>query len=376
MLPQNGSFAALQRSVVTWGGRGYSTANHVCCKICQNMKRRESSSPTIPVRYARGIAIAAEKRGLPVNALLERAGIDRQSIELSRARLSLKQFSRFFGAVADAMDDESVGLGQFPVRRGTTEIICRAAITGTTLAEAAAIAASVLNAVSADTEVRFEADLAGHRIRWKNRLQPVADNALFYEVSILTIYAVLSWLIAARVPLLRTDFPFPQPRHLFELRSMLPGRLCFDQEYACLWLAPHAASMAIRKESGDISKLIRLAPASLIEGVLLKGRTAVQIRDLLRASFPVLLTLDDVACKLALSASTLHRKLQQEGETFQSVKDHLRRDMAIYALTRTSRPLKQIAHELGFSDQSTFQRAFTHWTGGAPGAYREVSRLT
>ena len=52
----------------------------------------------------------------------------------------------------------------------------------------------------------------------------------------------------------------------------------------------------------------------------------------------------------------------------------MRRDAAIEYLARPDLTLIEIANLLGFSEPSTFHRAFKKWTGVAPGEYRH-SRL-
>jgi len=74
---------------------------------------------------------------------------------------------------------------------------------------------------------------------------------------------------------------------------------------------------------------------------------------------------------LAMSPQTLRRHLQQEGESFQAIKDHWRRDLAINLLAESSLPIAEIARRTGFSEPSALHRAFKKWTGLAPGAYRE-----
>ena len=71
-----------------------------------------------------------------------------------------------------------------------------------------------------------------------------------------------------------------------------------------------------------------------------------------------------------MSTSTLQRRLASEGASFQSLKDELRRDMAIVRLNTSTISLGALAYELGFADSAAFQRAFKGWTGSAPGAYR------
>jgi AraC-like DNA-binding protein len=73
-----------------------------------------------------------------------------------------------------------------------------------------------------------------------------------------------------------------------------------------------------------------------------------------------------------LSPRTLHRRLQEEGSSFQASKDAWRRDLAIsrLATSKTSTDA-QIAADLGFADSAAFYRAFLRWTGMAPAHYRK-----
>ncbi len=108
----------------------------------------------------------------------------------------------------------------------------------------------------------------------------------------------------------------------------------------------------------------------MVEALLVRESLALETRRVLQQALPTLLSLTQVAERLAVSPRTLHRKLEESGLSFQQIKDSLRRDLALHMLTRRATPLKQIATNLGFSDQSTFQRAFVQWTGLPPGEYR------
>jgi AraC-like DNA-binding protein len=66
----------------------------------------------------------------------------------------------------------------------------------------------------------------------------------------------------------------------------------------------------------------------------------------------------------------LCRRLAAEETAFQTLKDELRRDIAIQRLTGTTDPIAAIAGDVGFDDPTAFHRAFRHWTGSTPGEYR------
>ena len=64
------------------------------------------------------------------------------------------------------------------------------------------------------------------------------------------------------------------------------------------------------------------------------------------------------------------RHLHQEGSSFLQIKDHWRRDLAISLLAETTLAVAEIARRTGFSEPSTFHRAFKKWTGVQPSAYQ------
>jgi AraC-like DNA-binding protein len=72
---------------------------------------------------------------------------------------------------------------------------------------------------------------------------------------------------------------------------------------------------------------------------------------------------DDLAALLHTSARTLHRQLKEEGASLQALKNQVRHQRATELLTRTNRPIKQIAQEVGFQNEKSFRRALKGWEG-------------
>ena len=82
--------------------------------------------------------------------------------------------------------------------------------------------------------------------------------------------------------------------------------------------------------------------------------------------------LKTTARKLALSCRALQRKLNEQGTSYQEVLDHLRRELAVDLLTKGQIEIEEIAHFLGFSEPSSFYRAFRRWTGKTPQEYLQL----
>jgi AraC-like DNA-binding protein len=81
-----------------------------------------------------------------------------------------------------------------------------------------------------------------------------------------------------------------------------------------------------------------------------------------------------IARRLGLSTRTLQRRLEEHGTSLQDLLEEMRRDLAIRYLAQPDITISAVAYLLGFSEPSTFHRAFRRWTGTTPGDYRRRMR--
>lgn len=81
------------------------------------------------------------------------------------------------------------------------------------------------------------------------------------------------------------------------------------------------------------------------------------------------ISMDKVAKDLAMSRQTLYRRLKDEGVTFAEIHDDLRQRMATEYLAAQKVTVNETAYLLGFSEASSFVRAFKRWTGRSPTAF-------
>lgn len=78
---------------------------------------------------------------------------------------------------------------------------------------------------------------------------------------------------------------------------------------------------------------------------------------------------ESVASQLNMSVRTMQRRLKKEGISFNQLLNECRHHLAIKLVAEKNLPLTEIAHMLGFADQSSFTRAFRQWTGVSPKQY-------
>ena len=83
------------------------------------------------------------------------------------------------------------------------------------------------------------------------------------------------------------------------------------------------------------------------------------------------MSVERVAGRLNMTARSLQRKLRDEGTTFSKLVDEARRELAEDYIHDPSFSLMEAAFILGFSDYSSFSRAYKRWTGMSPSKARK-----
>ncbi len=84
--------------------------------------------------------------------------------------------------------------------------------------------------------------------------------------------------------------------------------------------------------------------------------------------------LEEVAQSIGLTGRALQNRLKSGGYHFKDVVDEVREQLAYAYLQNSDTSIIDIAFLLGFSEQSSFSRAFRRWTGMAPVEYRRRNR--
>ena len=81
-------------------------------------------------------------------------------------------------------------------------------------------------------------------------------------------------------------------------------------------------------------------------------------------------TLDAAARLAGMHGRTRNRRLSAHGTSFFQLREEARREVARRLLESTNRPASRVAVFLGYTDASSFTRAFRRWSGMGPAEWR------
>lgn len=105
------------------------------------------------------------------------------------------------------------------------------------------------------------------------------------------------------------------------------------------------------------------APPALVDEV--KARVRRQLGD----GDP---SLECIAEQLRLPVWTLQRRLGDQGLSFTTLVDQVRRELATHYLQQANLPISELALLLGYSEISAFSRAFRRWFAVSPRQWRQA----
>jgi len=311
----------------------------------------------------------ALERGFDVPALLDRSGIDAELTRAPKARVTAAAYAQLWAVLADAMDDEFFGMDGHPMRRGSFRLMCQAAMQARTLERALHRMIAFLRAVLDDFFIELRSD--GRRAVLCVHDGGKVRRMFSYATLLILVHGLSCWLIRRRIPLLEATFRCPEPPGADDYRSRFCATAMFDASVT--QVSFDACFLALKPVATDLSlqSFLRGAPANLLVKYRDDAGLAATIRRRLRRQRPdEWPDLDELACNMGIASATLQRRLQNEGTTYQGLRDDLRRDIAIDLLGDAAVTVAEVATEVGFQETSAFHRAFKKWTGVSPGAYR------
>lgn len=341
----------------------------------------QATRHTIAMQQVLNTLLGARRLGLDIGGPLRRAGIPLALLEAPQARITPAQYAQLLRQLRHRSGDEFWGLGRQRLPVGSFAQCCRLLVHCSTLGEALRLAFRHFHGLPGDFTARLTVEAGVARVRlWPRAAVPPPADALaaaaheYNERCFLFLgHGLACWLVARSLPLQALHYRSAAPEPASETPRIFRAPVHYGASHSGLQFDAHWLGLPVVQNPQSLREFLRQAPDALLVRYRDQASLTERIRRLLRAHLREedMPSLEQVGRTLAITPQTLRRRLREEGQNFQALKDDLRRDAAIDYLARPEMTLVDIAGQLGFSEASTFHRAFKKWTGVAPGEYRQ-----
>jgi AraC-like DNA-binding protein len=167
-------------------------------------------------------------------------------------------------------------------------------------------------------------------------------------------------------------FPYHRPMQIADYEAVFRAPLRFGRPTAQLVFREVDLDRPVVAADETLAGYLDHLAEEVLDSLSKAGSLAEQARraiwrDLSNGS-P---NLEQTASRLGMSARSLQRRLRAEWTSFASILDELRHELALHLLRDPGLAVYEIAFLLGYSEPSTFFRAFRRWEQTSPLEFRQ-----
>ncbi|HEY9545809.1 MAG TPA: AraC family transcriptional regulator ligand-binding domain-containing protein [Solimonas sp.] len=313
--------------------------------------------------------------GLNVNAIYERLGYNAEDLPLREMRTPHQLQAYFWETVEAVTGDPEIGLHlcpHLPVFHG--EVLEYLIFSSATLGEGMERALKYLRLLSDALNVRIITDPRGARALIKGT---AAEAPQLRHTEICIVFELMQFLKSVtegRFVPQRITLHCSQRAPQAEYDKIFGCPISFGADESELWFDAEILDYRSPRWDPDLLKLHE----DLAERRLSKLRRHDLIEKIQKLFAQRLeldqLTLEDVASELGVPTRRLRFELSRAGTSFSELLADFRFALAKRLLAGTEESIENIVYLTGFSEPSTFYRAFKRWSSMTPVQYREQKR--
>lgn len=331
-----------------------------------------SEKDTISIQLVREALLQSCAPGAATAQVLNKVGIDPQLLDQPAARVPAAAYARLWRLLARRCDDEFFGMDPRKLKSGSLAFLCHAAMAQPTLAAALETGLGFLSLMldHLPAQLVHQQGLAEIVLL---EPEPEPKRAFTYFAYWMIVHGVACWLAGRRIPILAIELRGARPAFCDDYEVMFSDNLRFDRPRTRMIFSADCLDLPIKRTPEELKRFLAQAPANILvkyrDPDSFASRIKHDLRQLPAGNWP---ETEGLAASLCISASTLRRRLAEEGHTYQGLKDSVRKELAIVWLADPQVSFADIALRLGFADVSSFYKAFRKWSGSNPGHYRSL----
>lgn len=314
---------------------------------------------------------AAERLSVDTDTLLAEAGIPASACELER--WPIDDITRLWHAAERCTGDPGFGLkvgAEFtPMSISGVGFALQSAAT---LREAIAMVQRFQRLISDGGRFQIVAGNTATWLVYHPRQGKLAFSPHQIEAVLASVVGFASWVTGTRMQPARVQFSQPRLGPVQGYQTVFNCPVEFEQAFSGVLVENTVLDQPLPQADPQLAQVHERYTNARLEALTMNSASVAELQRWLAARVgPVLPRRADAAEALGISERTLARRLRDQGQTFDSLLDDVRRQKALQAVAETSAALPEIAESLGFAEVSTFYRAFKRWTGSPPVRWRK-----
>ncbi|SDU04158.1 AraC-type DNA-binding protein [Pseudomonas pohangensis] len=332
---------------------------------------------TIAPIFVKGLLEGAILKGYDPIEILRAQGLPPHLLTNPKLRISTLAFAELCYSITQLLADEGYGLLAKPQPFGSFSLLARTCMTCDTIQESMSLWRDCCNLLDNSLKAQTCFTDSGGYLAIDCQKRAGVTSHYIIETQLSTAHRLQCWLANEFLPIEKVELAYPEPDFSEEYRLIFYGApVSFNQSRNAIHFSRQTLELGCHRAKPDLAKLLDKPHIQLLTQPRQSKSVHIRVRLWMENLFregngnPLM---EQAAEYLGLTEQTLRRHLSKDGYSFQQLKDDTRRDVAIFFITSKHKSIEDIAFLLGFSEASTFIRAFRKWTGLTPLAYRKLS---
>jgi len=174
---------------------------------------------------------------------------------------------------------------------------------------------------------------------------------------------------------IRAEFTNDAPDNVNDLVAIFGGDISFNAPRTAFYFDTNSLSLKINRTDPHLLKVLTNQAEAIMSEIGHQEPFVTMIRfQILEGMESGAAGSSDIARRMAMSRSTLKRRLVAYGLSFRELKDEVIREVATEALLDTNADVGEVAAKLGYSELSAFDRGFKRLMGMSPTKFRQQKR--
>ncbi|MEL6370213.1 MAG: AraC family transcriptional regulator ligand-binding domain-containing protein [Pseudomonadota bacterium] len=328
----------------------------------------------MPVAFIKDLLKLATREAITFEELLNEAGIPQDTLH-SRKMLTFTECLQLLLTNIQMRDDEGHGLGAEPMKSGFFELSARLAMHEDTVGEALKTILDYYNIARSDLKCAYRESDGFAYVGVKSTINKRKSAYFSEENALIAFHIFTCWFVDADFPIERVSLRRKRYAPEDDIHGFLAAPVFFDEDACELRFSAKVMNWPRRQNYEPdilqqiVARLLRRRYEG-IDGFDNKGALNIRIRRILQIR---LQSANQIAARLGISETVLRRKLVDEGVSFSEIRTQVLMERAQFLLMYTALPVDEIADDLGYSEASSFARAFRRQFKIPPGEYRKIN---
>lgn len=332
------------------------------------------SQQTIAVSYIQKILQGPKRNGLALDSILDNCGIPSTVLDEPEARIDKDDFTHLVMAIIKQTEDEFLGFAG-PSRKakpGSFSMMSHAVINCADLEQAMRRCVQFYDLFDLQASAEIAQNDDGMQFRVLLDEEENVFRPFVIEASVFLSLRFFSWLVGKTVVPKYIQFDYSEGESSSDFKRWLPCPVLYGQACNQLTLEYVDTRLPLVQTPVSLSEFLKHSLNDMLDDQQMEASLELQISSIISKeygnNFPDFVSICE---RLNMTTQTVRRRLRNANTSYQEIKDNIRKEAAIYYLGKAHLSIDEIALLMGFSEASSFHRAFKKWTRQTPAAYRK-----